>query len=1138
MFVSERVSLNVAVTRILEPPQAAKRLLERLAQSPGVLSLCERLKEPGLCTVSGLHGAGRSAAVAALAETAGRLVVWVAPDGDAFETARTELTTLLGEGLLCLPPRDVRPYHWTVPSAERTAERLATLVRLQGGATSGCVLLTSIEAWFDSTLPPADLTSRTLLLSEGGPTREQVLRLLHSYGYLRSDVVEEVGQYAVRGGVIDLFTTSLDVPLRLEFWGEELTSLRRFEVGTQKSTGTLASAQLWPLRESLAEAAELEIWASTLSDRSKDHLDLHRDPAAPPPGLEWLWSVLEVCASSVAAYLPDDCVLWIGEADTCSEREARFRAELQSAYLRAHSYVEELPGPDRVLVNAAPLSEQWRAYRRVDDLSLGRAQVSFGMKPHPAVHGNLPLARQQIDRAGAAFLWGTSLGQLERLFELLNEPADLSLCRGALVEGFLAPDLGLLCLTEHELFARPPRPKVSRRFREGVALSSYTALRPGDFVIHADYGVGRYRGLVRLTVADRIVDSLELRYADDDRVYVPIEAFNRVRKFSGAGGDPALAKLGSGAWEKLKSRARKKILEMARELVQLYAERKARPGYAFGADDTWMAQLEETFPYEETFDQKTALAAIKQDMQEAAPMDRLVCGDVGFGKTELAIRAALKATSAGKQVAVLVPTTILAQQHLETFTERLAAFPVRVECLSRFSSEAEQAQVVADLAEGKVDVVVGTHRLLSRDVTFRDLGLLVVDEEHRFGVRHKERIKQMKSLVDCLTLTATPIPRTLQMSLLGARDLSVISTPPAGRQPVHTEVVPFSDDVIRGAIERELDRGGQVFMVHNRVQSIGSMYRYVKGLVPHVDIVVAHGQMKESDLERVMLEFSHRKHQVLLSTAIIESGLDIPLSNTILIHRAHTFGLAQLYQLRGRVGRSARQAHAYLLVPPGGGLTPQARRRLAAIEQHSDLGSGFHLAMRDLEIRGAGNLLGAQQHGFIEAVGYDLYTRLVEDAVAEVRGGARPVLPDVQFDTTRSLLLPPEFVPQSFLRVELYQRLSDAATPEAVEALRGEVQDRFGELPEAAADLFDAAVCRLLWGRLGVARVTLRGANSRWEWAQGASPDRKLLERLAAGLSEPHRYTWGKTLVMNLEWGEHQPVARFRKLLQGFWNPS
>jgi len=679
---------------------------------------------------------------------------------------------------------------------------------------------------------------------------------------------------------------------------------------------------------------------------------------------------------------------------------------------------------------------------------------------------------------------------------------------------------------------------MAKRFREGVAISSYAALQVGDFVVHVDYGVGRYHGLRTIPVNGQQHDYLELRYQGDDKVFVPVEAFNRVRKFSGKEGAPQLAKLGTGTWEKIKARTRRKILEMAEDLVKLYAARKARPGYAFGPDDSWMTELEETFPHEETPDQAQALAALKTDMESASPMDRLVCGDVGFGKTELAIRAAMKAIAAEKQVAVLVPTTILAQQHLETFTERLGPFPVRVEMLSRFKSTAEQKEIVADISAGKIDVIIGTHRLLSKDVTFRDLGLLVVDEEQRFGVTHKERIKTLKTQVDCMTLTATPIPRTLQMSLLGARDLSVINTPPKDRLSIHTEVVPFSDEVIVHAVNREIDRGGQIFVVHNRVQSIGAMYRYLKGLFPALDIVIAHGQMKERELERVMLEFSHRKHQILLSTAIIESGLDIPAVNTMLINRAHTFGLAQLYQLRGRVGRSARQAYAYLLIPPAGVLTRTARRRLAAIEQHSDLGSGFHLAMRDLEIRGAGNLLGAQQHGFIEAVGFDLYCQMVEEAVAELKGEAVAEQAPVQLDTDLPVRIPEAYIPQAALRVDLYQRLAGAGNPAAVEVLRHEAVDRFGPLPEAAEQLFDAAVCRLVWARLGVVRVSLMGGKARWEWGPERAPARSLLEALAARLGEPHRYEWGKTLVMKIEWGADAPLARFRKLLQDFWEEA
>ena len=1091
-----------------------------------------------LVDVSGLVGAGRPAAAAALARATGKLVVWTLGEGDAFENAQADLRTLLGPGLISYPTRDTQPYQWSVPAAELVAERLRALTQLLEGSHDGRVLIVPLPAWFDATLPPSALRRRRINLVTGADaSRDDLIESLTDYGYLRADVVEEVGQYAVRGGIVDLFPTSLDRPLRVEFWGDQVESLRRFDVGTQRTVDVLEEADIWPQRESLANATDLDIWISTLQPAARRQLELHRDPAAEPPGLEWLYSVLGIEASSLLDYLPDDAIMFVSDPELRADDEAELRRDLQVAYDRTRQQIEELPAPADVLPDARPLPEQWHAFGQVHERQLGRSRgINFGMKPHPPVHGNLPLVKQLSLEIPRVTLWGPSRGQLEHTWELLDEPERLKLCRGSLVEGFAFEGGGLVCLTEHEMFARRPRPRVARRFREGVAISSYTALKQGDFVVHVDYGVGRYHGLQTLTVADRPTDVLELRFAGDDKVYVPIEAFNRVRKFSGAQGTPQLSKLGTGAWERIKARTRRKILEMAEELVKLYAARKAQPGYAFSPDDEWIRQLEETFPYEETLDQAAALVAIKSDMQTAAPMDRLVCGDVGFGKTELAIRAALKAISDGKQVAVLVPTTILAQQHLETFTERLGPFPVRVEMLSRFKSAAEQKVIAAEVTQGKVDVIVGTHRLLSKDVQFRDLGLLVVDEEHRFGVRHKERIKQLKHLVDCLTLTATPIPRTLQMSLLGARDLSVISTPPQGRLPVHTEIVPFNDEVIRTAVLREIDRGGQVFVVHNRVQSIAAVYRYLKQLFPSLDIVIAHGQMKESELERVMLEFSHRKHQILLSTAIIESGLDIPLTNTIIINRAHTFGLAQLYQLRGRVGRSRRQAYAYLMVPPAGTITHQARKRLAAVEQHSDLGSGFHLAMRDLEIRGAGNLLGSQQHGFIEAVGFDLYTRLVEEAVAEVKGEEPEVPPSVRFDTRRPLRLPGEYVSGTALRVDLYQRLADAQSPDDVDRLRQEVRDRFGPMPEPASDLFDAAVCRLVWGRIGVVRASLSGPEVRWEWGLARAPGRDQIEQLTARISEPHRYSWGKTLVMTARWGEEAPISRLRKLLQEFWN--
>jgi transcription-repair coupling factor (superfamily II helicase) len=581
--------------------------------------------------------------------------------------------------------------------------------------------------------------------------------------------------------------------------------------------------------------------------------------------------------------------------------------------------------------------------------------------------------------------------------------------------------------------------------------------------------------LETIMVDGRKRDCLLIYYAGDDKLYVPIEEFARVQKFAGKEGAPALSRLGTGAWERAKARAKRAIMEMAEELIALYARRQALPGFAFVPDTQWQRELEAAFPYEETPDQEKAIADIKADMERPSPMDRLVCGDVGYGKTEVAIRAAFKAVESGKQVAVLVPTTILAQQHLGTFRERLAPFPVNIDMLSRFRQPKEAKTVKEGLKNGTIDIVIGTHMLLQKGIEFKDLGLLIVDEEHRFGVTHKEKIRKLKTQVDTLTLTATPIPRTLQLSLLGARDMSVINTPPKDRLPIMTEVALFADRIIFEAVERELARGGQVFFVHNRVESIEAIYGFLKRLLPAAQIGVGHGQMAERSLEKVMLNFLEKKYQVLLATTIIESGLDIPSVNTIIINRADKLGLAQLYQLRGRVGRSTRRAYAYLLVPPLKMLTEKARKRLRAIEEFTELGSGYHLALRDLEIRGAGNILGAQQHGFIEEVGFDLYCRLLEEAVAEIKKTAPPPEKiDIKMQTDLDLFIPESYVDDPNLRVELYRTISEIADSERLKAFADEMEDRFGPLPEAAKNLLNLTEARILAARLGVKRLVYK----------------------------------------------------------------
>jgi transcription-repair coupling factor (superfamily II helicase) len=715
--------------------------------------------------------------------------------------------------------------------------------------------------------------------------------------------------------------------------------------------------------------------------------------------------------------------------------------------------------------------------------------------------------------------------QLERMDDILERTADnVAMMVADISEGFVFPSEHFAVLCDHQIFARKYHRFKRRRSKEGVALSSYTNLNVGDYVVHVDYGIGRYKGLKEITVDKRLRDCLLIQYLGNDRLYVPIEEFNRVQKYVGKEGKPQLTKLGGSAWEKVKARTRKAITEIAEELIKLYAERRSKSGYAFSPDDAWMRQLEASFPYDETPDQLTAIDDIKKDMTAPHPMDRLLCGDVGFGKTEVAVRAAFKCVSDGKQVAVLVPTTILAQQHLLTFTDRLRDFPVRIEMLSRFKTRREQTEIVKDLKDGKVDVIIGTHRLLSKDIAFRDLGLLVVDEEQRFGVTHKEKIKQLKRLVDVITMTATPIPRTMQMSLLGARDMSVINTSPKDRLPIRTEIVEFQPEAIREAILQEVERDGQVYFVHNRVQTIESIRKYLEKLLPGIRICVGHGQMPEKDLESVMFGFLSRDYDVLLSTSIIESGLDIPSVNTIVINRADHFGLAQLYQLRGRVGRSSMKAVAYLLIPPARLLTPTARKRLKAIEQHTELGSGFHLALRDLEIRGAGNLLGAQQHGFIEEVGFDLYLRLLDEAVAELKGEEMRPSFDIKIDTDLDMFIPNDYISDSQQKVDIYQRLAQADNYEVLNELELELADRFGPLPQSANNLIRMAEVKLLAARAGIKKVVFKNGQLRISYASDFVPGKQKIATLAAQVPDPLEFLTGDPFEILIDFsGREQP---------------
>ena len=1043
-----------------------------------------------------------------------------------------DLIHLLGhDQVVRFPSWEILPYEFRYPGPEAVGRRIEAL--WQCLESKQAVVVTHLRALLEPTMPPAQLRSQLLEFTVGRDYPfEQLAARLVALGFRRMPLVEEVGTFSIRGGIADIFTYSESEPIRIEWFGDTIESIRTFSVSTQRTTAKRERCVILPSREVTANGADYEAaWQrSGLDPTWKERVE--SDPEH--PGLEWLAGRLGQPRGSLLEYLPPETIVWSDDRKRLETASERFREEAARFHERLTHHVGDPPPPEAVYFDDSmwltPESLGPRVW--MHDLFVGAKDldtiVEFQSVAPPAVAGSIKRLSEELmafARNGMDVVIACdNEGQKRRLSDILADlHSNVEFVYPALHAGFVVPEAGIAVLTEHEIFHRHRARFRRRRFQEGLALSSYTQLKRGDFVVHADHGIARFRGLESITVDGQRRDCLLLLYQDEDRLFVPIEDFDRVQKFSGQESKPALSKLGGTAWEKTKRRAKTALLAMAEELVTLYAARKAQPGVAFNEDGEWMTQLESSFIYEETPDQATAIEAVRKDMYTPTPMDRLICGDVGYGKTEVAIRAAFRAVCDHKQVAILVPTTILAQQHLTTFRERLSEFPVRIETLSRFRTPKEQKRVVTDLAIGNVDIVIGTHRLLQKDIRFHDLGVLIIDEEQRFGVAHKERLRRLRQTVDTLALSATPIPRTLQMSLLGARDLSLITTSPRDRLPVQTEIRPFGPDVVSEAILRELDRGGQVYFVHNRIQTIAAMSDFLTRLLPTVKIGMAHGEMPERELESVMTRFYHGEYHVLLSTAIIESGLDIPSVNTIIIHRADRFGLAQLYQLRGRVGRSARQAYSYLLVPPSGALSSTARARLRAIEEHTALGSGFHLAMRDMEIRGAGNLLGPQQHGFIEEIGFELYCRLLDEAVAETKGTS-PALAQtpVQMDVEGERFIPEDYIADNQQRFEMYKRLAELNGLEQVDDLLLELTDRFGSPPEQVTRLLDLARVRLWARRAQITRAAAKGSVWILWFAPEAVVNRQRIERWRTVLGDRSSFLPGPPFHVELR----APVGR------------
>jgi transcription-repair coupling factor (superfamily II helicase) len=994
-------------------------------------------------------------------------VLAIGHDPHAADVLAAGAATFLGlDRVVRFPAWESLPYEGISP-APHVAGARARSAHLLRNATGPMVVVAPVLAAIQGLVPTLGDHEPLVLQAETRLPPDALAERLVSLGYSRVDVVEHRGEFAVRGGIVDLFPSTSRRPVRLDYFGDDVESLREFAPATQLSTGQVVRVEVYPCRElvvtdDVRRRADLALtqyrgqYAGVLERLAQGFAFEGMEQAVP-----LIYERLPLLAD----LLPAGGWIVIGAARRTADRAARILEEAD-ALAEASAW----PGPRAVRELEAALGARQRV--ELSDLTeAGAVDLGIHAWERPGQREAMAERILGLHREGArVVLAAEGRGSLERAGEVLAAkaiPTEALLPVVADVEeGFwFQPDpdsrTALALVTEEDLFGsrRHTRvaPRLSRRRTEGVAVE----LSPGDFAVHQVHGVGRYVGMVRRAVAGAERDYLLLEYAEGDRLYVPSDQVGVVAKYLG-GEAPRLHRLGTNDWPRAKARVRRAVRDMAGELVRLYSVRMSVPGHAFGPDTPWQRELEDAFPFEETRDQLGAIEEVKRDMEQPRPMDRLICGDVGYGKTEIAIRAAFKAVMDGKQVAVLVPTTLLAEQHYVTFSERYAPFPVTVQMLSRFVSDREQRQILEDAERGKVDVVIGTHRLLSPDVKFKDLGLLVVDEEQRFGVTHKERLKKLRASVDVLTMTATPIPRTLEMALSGIREMSVVDTPPEDRQAVLTYVGPLDEDMALAAVRRELLRGGQVFWVHNRVQTIErAAGRIRQKLGEEARILVAHGQMDEERLEKVMLEFWDKTADVLVCTTIIESGLDVPNANTLVVERSDRLGLAQLYQLRGRVGRSAERAFAYLFFSPQAALTEEAHDRLEAISRFTALGSGFQVAMRDLEIRGAGNLLGAEQHGHIAAVGFDTYLRLLGEAVAEMKGEPIREEKEVRIDLPVKAFIPPDWVGQEALRLELYRKIGTARDHAELDQVRAEAEDRYGDLPPSVRTLFAVASLKI-----------------------------------------------------------------------------
>jgi transcription-repair coupling factor (superfamily II helicase) len=1053
-------------------------LLEKYLASPHVFQLADRLSfaRRQRIFLKNLQGSSSGFVVSSIfthpnCQQLNHLVVLNdAEEAAYFHNTLENLTQALD--LFYFPSSFKNRKNFRLLNSSHVMLRTEALTKLSTGGNRK-IIVSYPEALFEKVVLPNTLSNNIIQIKTNDTIQvDSLMELFVMYGFERTDFVYEPGQFALRGGILDIYSFGNEKPYRVELFGNEVDSIRIFDPESQLSERKLLQVTIIPNVSTQFESGE---------------------------------------KVSLFEFLPENTVVWLKDWDVIREKISGQEEDLEGFLsLLENGYDKQLAEEDdetRILKEIS-----WNDFEKAASIEksllerhlvefgykpqLANAEIEFKTRPQPAFNRQFDLLIKDLKAHEAAgdtiFIFAEQARQLERLnsiFADLQTEIQFVPIASGIHEGFIDEDIKLVCYTDHEIFQRYHKYRVKQAYNKNKALTLKTLrdLQPGDYVTHIDHGVGTYSGLQKLEVNGKLQEAVRILYKDRDILYVNINSLHKISKYTGKEGTvPKINKLGSDVWARLKEKTKAKVKEIAFDLIKLYAQRKAQEGFAHTPDTYMQTELEASFIYEDTPDQSKATADVKKDMENASPMDRLICGDVGFGKTEIAVRAAFKSVTDGKQAAVLVPTTILAFQHFKTFSDRLKDFPVTVDYVNRFRSSKEKKEVLKRLEEGKVDIVIGTHGLLGKEVKFKDLGIMIIDEEQKFGVAHKEKLKTLKTNVDCLTLTATPIPRTLQFSLMGARDLSIINTPPPNRQPIQTEVRIFNDDFIREAIYYETERGGQVFFIHNRVIGLAEMSALIQGLCPDLSVGYAHGQMEGHELEERILDFMDRKYDVLVCTNIVESGVDIPNVNTIIVNNAHHFGLSDLHQLRGRVGRSNKKAFCYLLAPPMSTLPVDSRKRLQTLEQFSDLGSGFQIAMRDLDIRGAGNLLGGEQTGFMAEIGFEMYQKILEEAIRELKRTSFKDLfkeeiskqddfvSDCTIDTDLEILIPDDYVESITERLSLYTRLDNCEKEDELQDFYQEMLDRFGPIPSPVEDLFTTVRCRWMAVDLGFEKMSLK----------------------------------------------------------------